>query len=308
MTIHKPVLVKEVLELLEPSKNQNFIDCTLGAGGHTKALLDLTKPNGKVLAIDWDENAIDVAKESLKQYSPRLVLINGNYINLKEIVLENNFENINGILLDLGLSSDQLESSGRGFSFQKDEPLDMRYSTDSSLTAAQIINSWSEKELKRIFKELGEEKRVHKIAAEIIKYRRKRKIKTTKQLVEIIQRVKGKQQSRIHPATKVFQALRITVNNELENIESTLKQAIEIMPSESKIAVISFHSLEDKIVKHFFQKESKNCICPPEIPECRCEHKTSLKIKTKKPIIASEEEVAENPRSRSAKLRVAERI
>lgn len=306
MPIHKAVLLQEVIEYLDPQKKDNFVDCTFGAGGHTKALLEKTK--GKVLAIDWDENAVYEARKNFEKYLDRLILVNDNYSNLKKIVQENNFTEFNGILLDLGFSSDQIQFSGRGFSFQTDEPLDMRYSTKSSITAAQIINSWKEKELKRIFKEFGEEKRVYKIVLEIIKYRRRRKIKTTKQLVEVIERVKGKQRGKIHPATKIFQALRIAVNDELENVKNTLAQAIEIMPVGSKIAVISFHSLEDRIVKHFFQKESKNCICPPEIPVCRCEHQASLKIITKKPVIASEEEIKDNPRSRSAKLRVAEKI
>jgi len=306
MTIHKPVLLQEVIEYLQPQANDNFVDCTLGAGGHTKAILEKTK--GKVLAIDWDENAIEAAKNNLKDFSKRLILVNDNYTNLKQIVLENNFENISGILLDLGMSSDQLETSGRGFSFQKDEPLDMRFNIQHGLTAAQILNSWTERQLIDLIKKFGEEKKAFKIVKEIIRFRKKRKIKTTKQLNEIVERVKGPKRGRIHPSTKIFQALRIAVNNELENIENTLEQAVEILPEGSRIAAISFHSLEDKIVKHFFQKESKNCICPPEIPVCRCEHKASLKILTKKPVYASEDEIKDNPRSRSAKLRVAERI
>lgn len=308
MAIHQPVLLKEVIEYLDPQPNQNFIDCTLGAGGHTNAILEKTAPNGKALAIDWDENAIKEAEKKLKKHSDRIIFVNDNYTNLKTIVLENDFRRPNGILLDLGLSSDQLKSSGRGFSFMRDEPLDMRYSKDSYLTAAQIINTWPEKELKRIFKEFGQEKKVHKITTEIIKYRRKRKIKTTGQLVEVIKRVKSAQKSRIHPATKIFQALRIAVNSELENVKKTLIQAVKILPSNSRLAVISFHSLEDKIVKHFFKRESKNCICPPETPVCQCEHLATLKIITKKPVFPSAEEIEKNPRSRSAKLRVAERI
>jgi len=308
MLIHKPVLLKEVLELLDPQPNQNFIDCTLGAGGHTKAILEKTKPNGKILAIDWDENAIEAAKKNLKEYLLRLSLINDNFSNLKKIVEKNNFENIKGILLDLGLSSDQLEESGRGFTFQKDQPLDMRFNTEQELTAEKILNRRSEKDLTGIFKEFGEEKRSYKIAREIVKYRKKRKIKTTMQLVEIIERVKGRARGKIHPATKIFQALRIAVNNELENLQKTLQQAIEIMPADSRFAIISFHSLEDRIVKRFFVRESKDCICPPEIPACGCDHKATLKIIIKKPVRPTEEEIAQNPRARSARLRVAERI
>ncbi|MFZ5365356.1 MAG: 16S rRNA (cytosine(1402)-N(4))-methyltransferase RsmH [Patescibacteria group bacterium] len=309
MAIHKPVLIKEVIESLDPQPNQNFIDCTLGAGGHTRELLEKTRPNGKVLALDWDENAVIEAKQTLKEYLPRLTLIRDNYSNLKKVVQENDFADFSGVLLDLGLSSDQLKSSGRGFSFLTDEPLDMRFSLTNGLTAGQILNNWSEPELKKILKEFGEEEKFHKIVAEIVKYRRNRKFKTTHQLVDLIERVKGlPRKGKIHPATKVFQALRIAVNNELENIKSTLAQAAGLMPVGSKIAVISFHSLEDRIIKQFFQRESKDCVCPSEIPECRCGHRAILKIITKKPVIASAAEVKENPRARSAKLRVAERI
>ncbi|HUT21985.1 MAG TPA: 16S rRNA (cytosine(1402)-N(4))-methyltransferase RsmH [Candidatus Bipolaricaulota bacterium] len=306
MAIHKPVLLKEVIELLDPRKNQNFVDCTLGAGGHAAAILEKTKPKGKVLAIDWDEKAIEAAKINLKKYSSRLIPVNDNYANLENIIEENDFHDIDGILLDLGLSSDQLASSGRGFAFQKDEPLDMRFNAENRVTAEKIVNGWDAEELKKIFWQFGEESKAPRIVAEILKYRKDKEIKTTGQLVEIIKKAKGRGQSRIHPATKVFQALRIAVNHELENIEKTLELVISLMKPGSKIVVISFHSLEDRIVKHFFQKESKDCVCPPQIPICQCEHKATLKILTKKPIVASGEEILENPRSRSAKLRAVE--
>lgn len=285
--MHKPVLLKEVIDYLNPQPNQNFIDCTIGGGGHSKVILEKIKPSGKILGIDLNREAL----ENLKDLN-NLILIQDNFSNLKSIVEKNNFYPVNGILLDLGFSSDLLENSGRGFSFLRDEPLDMRFGLRNDLTVEKIINQYQEEDLIKIFKEYGEERFSKRIAEEIIKERKKNNIKTTLQLVEIIKRVVPSyyQHSRIHFATRIFQALRIEVNNELNNLKKVLPKAIEILQPKGRIVVISFHSLEDRIVKRFF-KEKKD-----------------LKILTKKPITPSLEEIQENPRSRSAKLRAAEKI
>ncbi|NQU84064.1 MAG: 16S rRNA (cytosine(1402)-N(4))-methyltransferase RsmH [Parcubacteria group bacterium] len=296
--MHIPVLSKEVIEYLNPKPGQNFIDCTLGNGGHTVEILKKTAPNGKLLGIDFDDMAIEIAKSRIEEESlnkGRIIFVQGNFANLAEIVKKEKFKNIKGILLDLGLRTGHLEDSGRGFSFQKDEPLDMRFGVKDAnqATAAEIISSWPKQELERIFSEYGEERKSRQIAAAIIRERKKKRILTSKELVEVILKVSPRQQwMKIHPATKVFQALRIVVNNELGNLEKVLPQAMEILDKGGRLAVISFHSLEDRIVKHFF-KDNNSII---------------LEKITKKPIKTSEEEVKQNPKSRSAKLRIAEKI
>ena len=272
--IHKPVLEKEVIECLDPKPNENFIDCTLGHGGHARLILERTSPNGKLVGIDQDPEQIKIAKEQLKEFGSRLIAVNSSYTHLKEIAKD---ITVNGILLDMGMSSWHLEDSKRGFSFQKDEPLDMRYDPSQAETAEDIVNHYSEEDLARIFSEYGQERFAARIARAIV---RKRPLRTTGQLVELI-KVPGS--SKIHPATRVFQALRIAVNKELENIEIVIPQAIEVLAQGGRLAVISFHSLEDRIVKNYFKKQ---------------------KLLFKKPITASREEIRENPRSRSAKLRL----
>lgn len=308
-SIHKPVLWREVLAGLEPGQNQNFVDCTVGPGGHAEKILEMTGPAGKLLGLDWDAAAIESAKVNLKQFKSRIVLIKSSYINAAKVIYEKNFFPISGFLLDLGLSSSQLQNSGRGFSFQRNEPLDMRFSPeDNPLTAREIINHWDADKLKKIFQEYGEERRAKKIAAAIVESRRVKEINSTLELVSVIMRCVPLRRQRIHPATKVFQALRIAVNDELENLDSALKKIVEIAEPGARLAVISFHSLEDRIVKNYFKESARGCVCPPILPECRCGKKPMLKILTKKPIIPSADEIAENFRSRSAKLRIAQRI
>lgn len=309
---HVPVLLKEVIENLNPKPNQNFIDCTLGGGGHALAILKLNSPRGKVLGIDLDKSAIEIVKLKMKNEklkANRLIAVNANFKDLKKIVLQNNFKNISGILIDLGFSSMQIADPEKGFSFLLDAPLDMRYGEEGE-TASEIINNRPRSELERILKEYGEERFAKQIAKEICEARKRKPIRTTFELVGIISKAVPKrfQHGRIHFATKTFQALRIAVNDELNNLKSFLPQAVEILAPGGRLAVISFHSLEDRIVKYFFKRESTDCLCPKEIPFCQCKHKASLKIITKKPIIPTEEEVEINPRSRSAKLRVAEKI
>ncbi len=306
---HTPVLLDEVIEYLKPQPNQNFIDCTLGGGGHAKAILKRTGPNGKLLGIDLDEQAIKAASQNLQKFKDRMVLINDNYQNLNQIVYDTGFNKINGILLDLGLSNYQIQAEARGFSFKGDSFLDMRFGKTEQ-TAADIINNYKEADLIRIFKEYGEERYAKQIAREIVDLRKKQPITKTNQLVNIIEMVyqNKPKPKKIHVATKVFQALRIEVNNELANLKKILPQALEVLAENGRLVVISFHSLEDKIVKEFFKKEAKDCLCPPQIPICVCEHKARLKILTKKVIKPGQTEIMKNPRSRSAKLRAAVKI
>ena len=285
--IHKPVLVKEVLEYLDPKPDENFIDCTIGEGGHSKLILEKNGPGGKVLGIDADPQQIENSKQLEKEFGERVILINDSYVNLKNIVKANNFNPINGILLDLGMSTEQLSQSGRGFTFLKDEPLDMRYNENSDLSAEKIINEYSEKGIEKILQEYGEEKFARKIAGKIVEERKVEKIQSTFQLVEIIKNSVPIRyhHGKIHFATRTFQALRIAVNGELENIKNVLPDAVSLLAPGGRLVVISFHSLEDRLVKNFF-KESSN-----------------LKVLTKKPVTAQGEEVNSNPASRSAKLR-----
>ncbi len=306
-TIHKPVLCREVVKYLDPCENDNFVDCTVGGGGHTRELLKRNGPKGQILAFDWDQEALNKVKESLSEYEKRLILIRASYTKIKQYIFEKDFFPIKGIVLDLGLSSDQLQDSGRGFSFQVKEPLDMRYSPeDNNLTAEKIINQWPEKELIKMLKDNSEEKKAKSIARVIVEERKKEPIKNTLQLAGIIVKNCSSTGKRIHPATKTFQALRIEVNDELENLKNVLNDIVDLVESGTRLAVISFHSLEDRIVKNFFKRESKGCICSPETPVCTCGHKAKIKIITKKPITPSSEEIKKNFRSRSAKLRVAQ--
>jgi len=296
--MHIPVLPKEVIQYLNPKPNENFIDATFGQGGHTDLILKENKPQGKVLGIDIDPAQIENAKlqASNVEFKNRLILVNDSYINLKNIVEKYDFKPINGILFDLGMSSQHLEESGRGFSFQKDEPLDMRYGKNQKhLTAENIVNEWLEKEIEQILREYGEERFSRKIAQEIIQTRKKNPIKNTFQLVEIIKRSTPSwyQRKRIHWATKTFQALRIAVNDELEAIKQGLTKALDILEKEGRLVVISFHSLEDRIVKNFLKEKTKQGL---------------IKIQTKKPIKPCFEEIKTNKRSRSAKLRAGIRI
>lgn len=288
--MHIPVLLKEVLKYLDPKSGQNFVDCTFGFGGHSEAILEKINPDGKVLGIEWDTEKFPISNFQFSK--DRLILVNDSYTNLKEIIKREKFGPVNGILLDLGISSFEVDDSGRGFSFQKNEPLDMRFSQAQSLTAKEIINQWSEEELARIFQEYGQERFARNIASNIVEVRLQQQIETTFQLVEIIRKSfpRSYKFGKAHFATRAFQALRIAVNEELDNLKKVLPQALEVLERDGKIAVISFHSLEDAIVKKFFKEQAKN---------------NKLEILTKKPIIASMQEVKRNPKARSAKLRVA---
>jgi 16S rRNA (cytosine1402-N4)-methyltransferase len=292
---HQPVLQKEILQYLDPKTNENFIDATVSELGHTLAILNKTKPNGKILGIEWDPEIIAKSRLHIKnnRLENRIILVNDSYINLKKIVEKYKFGPVNGILFDLGMSSFHLENSNKGFSFLKDESLDMRYNPKNELSATQIVNTWQESEIERILREYGEEKFAKKISKEIVKERGVKLIKTTFELVEIIKRAIPLKfrHKKIYFATQTFQALRIAVNDELNNLNKVLPQAIEILAPKGRIAIISFHSLEDRIVKNFFRQE-----------------KEKLVILTKKPIIPTQAEIRINPRSRSSKLRAALKI
>jgi len=294
--MHIPVLQKEVIEYLDPKPNENFIDCTIGEGGHSLAILEKNAPKGKVLGIDADAEVIKNTKYYIQNtiYKNRVVLVSDNFANLKEIVRREKFIKVCGILLDLGMSSWHLEESGRGFSFLRNEPLDMRYNLENPLTAEKIVNYWSKSEIEKILREYGEERFAKKIAERIIESRAK-PIETTFQLIEIIKSVipRKYQAGRLHPATRTFQALRIVVNDELNNLEKTLPQAINVLNRGGRLVVISFHSLEDRIVKNFLKK---------------CGGDAYVKLITKKPIGPSKEEIIKNPRSRSAKLRACQKF
>jgi 16S rRNA (cytosine1402-N4)-methyltransferase len=302
---HIPVLPREVIENLFVQPGGRYIDCTLGSGGHSQAILEQSFPGGQLLGIDADPDALKVARERLAKFSNSVLLVNDNFVNLKDICLRYDFFPVHGILFDLGLSSPQLDEEGRGFSFQHDAPLDMRFNPAQRTTAADIVNTYPELELARIIKTYGEEINSRQIARKIVQ---KRPLRTTGELADVVEEATGGRHGRIHPATRTFQALRIVVNHEMENLESSLNQALSLLGFGGRIAVISYHSLEDRVVKHFMQKESKNCLCPPEAMKCTCDHKANLKIITRKIIMPSFAESELNPRSRSAKLRVAERI
>jgi len=302
---HMPVLIEEAIKALAVQPGGRHIDCTLGGGGHATAILEHSLPGGQLLGIDADPKAVKIAREKLKDYGDSTLLVNDNFVNLQAICYQYDFHPVHGILFDLGLSSFQLNGDARGFSFQHDAVLDMRLNPEQEVTAEDIINQLSETELARLIRTYGEENQSHKMARRIVQ---ERPITTTLQLARIIEQATGGRKGRIHPATKTFQALRIAVNHELENLEAVLTQALDLLGFEGRLLVISYHSLEDRIVKQFMHQESKDCICPPDTPTCVCGHTASLKLVSRKVITPSVAEVQLNPRSRSARMRVAERI
>jgi 16S rRNA (cytosine1402-N4)-methyltransferase len=304
-TSHVPVLLEETVKALAVQPGGRYIDCTLGAGGHARTIMEHSSPGGQLLGIDADPEAIKIAGASLEAYSSSTLLVNENFAKLQVICIKYDFFPVHGILFDLGLSSLQLEASDRGFSFQHDAPLDMRFNPSQEVTAADIVNTYSESELAYLIRTYGEEGHSSRIARYIVK---ERPIKSTLHLARIVKRVVGKRSGKIHPATKTFQAIRIAVNRELENLEVALDQAINLLGFEGRLVVISYHSLEDRIVKRFMQREAKDCICPSGIPVCVCQHRARLRLINRRVITPSPLEIQINPRSRSAKMRAAGRI
>ena len=305
---HESVMKNEVLHYLNVHMEGVIVDGTLGDGGHTEFILKNTAPEIRVFAIDRDRSAIERARERLSPFRDRVTLAYGNLGDLKSLAVQNGIIRIVGLLMDLGVSSPQLDTPERGFSIQHDGPLDMRMDPSQKTSAADLLKKLSDAELIAIFKNFGEERYSKRIVRAIRKEQAERPITTTGQLSRIVAKVVASpRHTRIHPATRTFQALRIAVNDELEQLKLALQDVIGLLNSTARLVVISFHSLEDRIVKTFFRDEQKGCSCPPKIPMCICGRTQTLKVLTRKPIVPSEEEVARNPRSISAKLRVAER-
>ena len=304
---HQPVLLAETLERLLARPGGVYVDATVGEGGHASALLQASTPGGRVLGIDRDPRSLARAVDRLEQFGARFIPAQGNYTQMVAMANQEGLDRVDGILMDLGLSSRHLDAPGYGFSFQTDEPLDMRYDPSGPLSADDIVNAYSEEDLANVIFRYGEEPRSRRIARAIV---RSRPINSTGQLASLLAATLGpgsRKGRRVHPATRTFQALRIEVNDELAGVESGLTAAIELLAPSGRLAVISYHSLEDRIVKTALQRESTGCICPPGLPVCVCEHEPTLNLINRRIIRPSEEEVAGNPRSRSARMRVAER-
>jgi len=311
-------MLEEVLNFLQPKTNGSYVDGTLGGGGHAEAILERSDPGGKVLGIDSDELALERVQRRLAKevQSGRLVLVHGNFAELARIVDEAGFvSSVDGILLDLGFSSYQMDDPERGFSFSADGPLDMRLDQSQELTATDLVNNASEQELADIFWRYGDETRSRQIAWRIVRERARGPITRTSQLARLAAAGVPYKPGMIHPATRVFQAMRIAVNSELKRLEEALPQIVEVLRrgkasntgvDGGRMVIISFHSLEDRLVKVFMRREAMDCICPPGIPVCVCNHKASLRILTPKPVTPTKQEVIDNPRARSAKLRAAE--
>ena len=305
---HESVLEGEVIQNFNLLEGSLIVDGTLGDGGHAELLLKNTT-SVRVLGIDRDLRAIERAEKRLAPFRDRITLVHGNFGDIKTILKKANVMNVDGLLLDLGVSSPQLDSPNRGFSFMRNGPLDMRMDSSQKITAADLLIELPDEKLVSVIKEYGEERFSKRIVRAIRQAQKQSAIKTTLQLSNIISSViHASRQTKIHPATRTFQALRIAVNGELEHIKKALRDSVDILQESARVIVISFHSLEDRIVKNFFKTEEKGCVCPPKIPVCSCGHKQRLKIITRKPIIPAVEEVRRNSRASSAKLRVAERV
>jgi 16S rRNA (cytosine1402-N4)-methyltransferase len=302
---HEPVLYQQIIHALQPVSEGLYVDCTAGAGGHAYGILEASSPDGRLLAMDVDPQAIQIAEAKLAPFKDRMILVLASYTSLRQQLDTLGWLSVNGILFDLGLSSIQVDRPERGFSFLQDGPLDMRFDPTATIRAEDLVNDLTIEELSAILFRFGEERYSRQIAREIV---RKRPLYTTRDLTEAVISATGRGRSRIHPATRTFQAIRIAVNQELQALESALPLAIQSLVVGGRLAVISFHSLEDRIVKLTFQRESRDCICPPDQPICTCGHSACLKLLNKKPVTPETAEVSKNPRSRSAKLRVAEKI
>jgi 16S rRNA (cytosine1402-N4)-methyltransferase len=313
---HRSVLYQEVLQALQPRSGGRYVDGTLGAGGHAWGILQTSSPNGLLLGLDLDPQAVQLARQRLAEYGSRCLIIQASYASLKEQLERSGWAAVDGVLLDLGVSSMQLDRAERGFSFQADAPLDMRFDPDNPLRAFDLVNDLPEDELADLLFRYGEEPQARKIAQAVV---RARPVHTTGQLSQLVLQSAGQDRpwrsqnrsvwrKKIHPATRTFQALRIAVNGELQALEEALPQAVAALSGGGRLVVISFHSLEDRIVKQFLRRESLDCLCPPRQPQCTCGHTASIRLVTRKPLQPQAEEAANNPRARSARLRVAEKI
>ena len=302
--VHIPVLYAEVMFWLKPLPGGAYVDATVGLGGHARGILAHSAPDGRLLALDRDPQALRLAREALAAYGERVVIAQGRHTDLAANARAYGFGRVNGVLLDLGVSSLQLDDPSRGFSFREDGPLDMRMGPDVELTAEEVVNTWPEADLARVIYEYGEERHSRRVARAIYVGR---PWHSTRELADRVARSVG-YSGKIHPATRTFQALRIAVNNELESLADVLPQAVELLVPGGRLAVISFHSLEDRIAKQFIVREARDCLCPPAMPKCVCGHVARVRPLTRKPVFATDEEMARNPRSRSARLRAVERI
>ncbi len=305
-TKHVPVMLKEVLKYLQPKSGKIFVDATLGMGGHSKELAKKVG-KGKLISLDQDELTLRETQQNFNGTRESVIFVCDNFRNIGQVLRNLEYDKVDGILFDLGISSWQLEHHDRGFSFMEEGPLDMRMSRDGSLKAEDIVNSYSQKDISLILKKYGEEKNASRISRAIVRERDKRPILTTTQLADVIKATTYGYR-KIHPATQTFQALRIAVNHELEALTMALSQAVDHLKPGGRVAVISFHSLEDRIVKETFKRFALKCICPPDFPHCVCGETAILDVVTKKPVIATKTEIKTNPRARSAKLRVAEKL
>jgi len=308
---HVSVMPAEAVDYLNCRPGKIYVDGTLGGAGHARRILEKILPEGRLIGIDQDKDAIRHAEIALKPFVSNVRLFHDSYSNLEDIIAGLGIPAVDGILLDLGLSLHQLESSGRGFSFKNNEPLDMRMNTDLKITASDIVNTSDENDLAKIFKEYGEERMAGRIARQIVSTRKTKPVLTSRQLSDIAIHAYPAKKSgshRIHPATRIFMALRIAVNSELERLERFISGVPDMLNPEGRLCVISFHSLEDRIVKRNIKEFEKECICPPGFPKCVCNKQRVMKAITKKPVTPNEQEVADNPMSRSAKLRIAEKL
>ena len=308
---HIPVLLEPTMESLALKSDGIYVDGTLGGGGHSENILQRTAPNGRLIGIDQDDEALAAAGARLEKYGSRFIKVKSNFCQMKDVLADLGIGQVDGILLDIGVSSHQLDDGSRGFSYMVDAPLDMRMDQNSgSMTAADLLAELSEEEIADIIYKYGEERYSRRIARQIVNARAKEPIKTTFQLVDLIRRAMPhtKNKEKQHPAKRTFQALRIAVNDELGVLQAALDDALDLLKPGGRLSVITFHSLEDRIVKEQFKTWAKGCTCPPDFPICVCGKKPTVKIITRKPIVADDEELEVNPRSRSAKLRCVEKL
>ena len=306
--VHAPVMVQEVVRLLKPQTPKRFLDGTVGGGGHAERILMESSPAGRLLGLDRDDEAVAAAQERLQLFGSRAIVRQANFSAAKEILAQIGWTAVDGVVLDLGVSSRQLESEERGFSFRASARLDMRMDRRQEMDAYHVVNSSSAAELEKILRNYGEEPQARRIALALVSERKLKPLETTEELARLIERVKGRSGRSHHPATQTFQALRVAVNGELQHLARFLEDGYKLLEPQGRMAVISFHSLEDRLVKTAFRKWNQNCLCPPKIPLCRCGWSRKVELLTKRPLVASANEVRANPRARSAKLRAVERI
>jgi len=302
---HVSVLYQHIISALRPKSPGFYVDATIGAGGHALGILESSAPDGQLLGLDVDPRALEISLQRLSLYKDRIHLVHTSYTELRNALLTIGWDHVDGIVIDLGVSSMQIDSPERGFSFQKNGPLDMRFNPSQPVSAEDIVNSYAESELADLIWRYGEERNSRRIARAIVQGR---PLHSTLDLANVILKISHARPGTIHPATRTFQALRIAVNRELEGLEAFLPQAVQSLASGGRLAVISFHSLEDRIVKQYFRLESRDCICPPEQPVCNCGHHASIREITRHPITAEESEISGNVRARSAKLRIVEKL